>query len=859
MNLMDLMIKIGVSDEASGPISMMASGIRGFARAGTAAVAAVGAGMVAFGKSAVEVGKGFDESMSGVMATMGATVDELNDSTSQAYNDFQTLREFALDLSGRTQYTSRETAEALNYMALAGYSVEESMEQLPNVFNLAAAAGMDVARASDMVTDAQTALGIDFERTALMVDEWAKASATGNTSAEQLGDAMLTVGALARNLHGGFVQLTDGTTRETDGVKELEIAFTAMANAGIKGSEAGTHMRNMLMKLTGPTDAGAKAFETLGVDAFDANKNLRPLSELMPDLAEGLSSLDQQTKLKTIQDLFNARDLASAEALLGAVEGRMVKIGDETYSMGTALEKWGDDIYDSSKGFEIIESDWNKIGKAITEAQGSAEEMAKVKLDNLSGDIKIFNSALDILRQRISDEITPSLREFVQFGTNGVQKLTEGFQEGGLSGAVTAFGEILSDGVNVILEGLPGFVDAAIQLTGAFAQGIIGNLPVIIQAAIQIGSSLISAIVSNLPAFISAAFEIINGLRSGIGQAAPTLIPAIVQGILGMLGAIVENIPAFLQSGLEMIQGIVSGIIASIPLIVEQAPVIINGLVSAITENAPMIIVTGIDLIIALIDGLVGALPTLIAAVPEIIIALVDALIENAPMLLQAGMELLNHIVTGFVSLGPSLLSAGKNLIMGLLNSLSNLTANFGVVGRNMINSIRNAVSSTFGSLSSAVSSKFNGLKTTMTSAFEAAKAKIQNVVNGIKNVFKFSWSLPHIKTPHFSVGSGPTVLGVTLPTISVKWYKKAYENPFLFNRPTVVGNMGFGDGNGAEMVYGHEALMRDIKQAFKESGAMNRPIKLYLDGDKLVGGTSERMDGSLGQMQVYQLRWEGV
>ena len=173
------------------------------------------------------------------------------------------------------------------------------------------------------------------------------------------------------------------------------------------------------------------------------------------------------------------------------------------------------------------------------------------------------------------------------------------------------------------------------------------------------------------------------------------------------------------------------------------------------------------------------------------------------------------------------------------------------------LNSISETVSSSFNAVLSAATGVWNSIKNAISDAINGAKDIVSEAIEGIKGLFDFSWSLPHISLPHFSLGTGISVLGITLPSINVDWYKKAYETPYLFDKPTVVGNRGFGDGNGAEIVYGHTQLMSDIRNAVGQM--MPQQIKLYLDGDKLVGGTSDRMDSSLGEMQQYQLRWEGA
>ena len=164
--------------------------IGGAAVAGTAAV-------TAFAKSAVSAGADFDASMAQVAATMGTTVDKIGD-----------LRDFAQQMGSTTAFSATEAADALNYMALAGYDAETSMKMLPNVLNLAAAGGIDLASASDMVTDAQTALGLSLDETSAMVDQMAKASSKSNTSVQQLGEAFLTIGANARNVSGGTEELS---------------------------------------------------------------------------------------------------------------------------------------------------------------------------------------------------------------------------------------------------------------------------------------------------------------------------------------------------------------------------------------------------------------------------------------------------------------------------------------------------------------------------------------------------------------------------------------------------------------------------------------------------------------------------
>lgn len=449
-----------------------------------------GRATAAFIGDSIQTGREFDQAMSKVAATMGTSVGEI-----------ENLRDFAREMGASTAFSATEAAEALNYMALAGYDAETSMSMLPNVLNLAAAGNIGLARASDMVTDTQTAFGISLERTTQMVDEMAKAASTGNTNVEQLGDAFLTVGGLAQELNGGFVTLADGTQAEVDGVQELEIALTAMANAGIKGSEAGTHMRNMLLKLASPTSEGVEQFEALGVKVFDTSGKMRSMKTIFGELNTSLSKLTQEEKLQAISELFNARDTASAEAMLNA-----------------------------------IGEDWDHIGEAILDAKGAAEEMAETQLDNLEGDITKFKSALDEAKISISDRLSPTLRDLVQTATDKLGILTRFFNgQGGYN--LNGFVAVIRLGLENAKHEFSAFVDQ-IDFPG-MARKVGEKAP-------QVITSMLEAWTDpewKTPIF-ETAFDVINNFVDGlfseesttrILESAPEIITNLATGITDFL------------------------------------------------------------------------------------------------------------------------------------------------------------------------------------------------------------------------------------------------------------------------------------------------------------------------------------
>lgn len=577
INAFDLMATLGLDsskydkglDSAKSAGEKLGSGLKTAAKAGLVAVTAATTATVGFGKSAVEAGMNFDQSMSQVAATMGDKADKMVQYNGKTVTSMEALRDFAQEMGRTTAFSATEAADALNYMALAGYDADVSMQMLPNVLNLAAAGSMDLARASDMVTDTQTAFGISLERTSQMVDEMAKAASTGNTSVEQLGDAFLVVGGLTQELNGGMVELADGTKKPVDGVQELEIALTAMANAGIKGGEAGTHMRNMLLKLSDPTDQGVTALENMGVAVFDTEGKMRSLSDVFGDLSKAMDSMTQEQKIQTISDLFNTRDIASAEALLNAVG-----------------------------------QDWDKIGAEILNAKGAADKMAKTQLDNLAGDITLFQSALEGAKIAVSDKLTPSLRELVQFGTGGLSRLTDAFQKGGLKRAMNVFGTILSEGLKMIVKKLPSFVDAGVELLSALGNGIINNIDLITDTATQVITKLGDALVKGIPKLMEAGSKILSNILDGIIENLPTITPIIVEYITGIAQIIADNADKLVEVAVVIMGAIGQGLIQAMPIIIEKLPEIFAAFSQAISENPEALILLGPKILGFIFDGI---------------------------------------------------------------------------------------------------------------------------------------------------------------------------------------------------------------------------------------------------------------
>ena len=691
---------------ASSAGSVIGNGLATIARIGTAAIGVATTAVVGIGTSAVKAGSTFDQAMGTVAATLGTTTEEMQENIGEvdtAYGHFKgTLRDFAQFMGSNTTFTATQAAQALNYMALAGYNTEKSMKMLPSVLSMAAAGSMDLALASDMITDSQMALGISFERTQQMVDEFAKAASSGNTNVQQLGEAFLRVGALARETNGGFITMADGTQVAVDNIQELEIAFTALANRGIKGAEAGTHMRNMLLKLSNPTKDGAEALEKMGVQVFDTEGKMRGLSEIFGDLSAVMETMTQQEQLNVIGDLFNTRDMASAEGLLAA-----------------------------------IGEDWNEIGAAILQAEGASDQMSKTKLNNLAGDITLFKSALEGAQIVLNDKLSPTLRDFVQMGTQGLQKVTEAFRgNGSLDDAMEAFGSWLSDALNMIVEKLPSIVKAGSKLMSALAQGLFDNLdkiiaagisivkeigkaivaglPNLIDAGLQILEALLSTIdenfdaiagavdrmitgigralqkhgpklfelvkgialkiadviMENLPAFVKTAAEIISSLMQGLAENLPTIVPTIVDVMMTIFNTIMENLPLLIDAAIQIIQALSTAISENMEIIAPAIVEIVNSIANIIIENLPLFIGVSMEVLLAIANGIVKNLPTLVPAIVQVVMSIVNTIIDNLPLLLRGAIMIIEELIGGIITNLPTLIKALPELVEAIVTGI---------------------------------------------------------------------------------------------------------------------------------------------------------------------------------------------
>ena len=338
-------------------------------KAGVVAMGTISAAALMAGKKAVDVGMDFDKAMSSWKGTAKASEEEFN-----------IAREAAMKYGRETTKTATESANALEYMALAGWSVEDSVKALPSVLKLSEATNLDLARTSDLVTDSMSAtgevIGENGENLQRFLDVATTANNKSNQTAEQLMEAWIQTGGVFKGLN---VDIEDSAT-----------ALGVLANRGIKGSEAGTALNAIMINLTTGAGQAGKAMKKLGVSAFKDGK-FKGLKQTLTDVRDKLAGLTEEE-----QNFYKAR--------IG---------GKHHIDAFTHLLNGLDATKDGKK-------EWDSLNESLRNANGSLQQMAATKMDNLWGDTKILQSAMQDLGIKVNDAINIPLRDGTKAFTNMV-------------------------------------------------------------------------------------------------------------------------------------------------------------------------------------------------------------------------------------------------------------------------------------------------------------------------------------------------------------------------------------------------------------------------------------------------------
>lgn len=641
-------------------------------------------------RSAINIGKTFESSMSQVAATMGITKETIDEN---GVKPFDVLSEAARKAGAETQYKASQAAEALNYLALAGYTATQAAEALPAVLNLAAAGGLELQYAADLATDAMSALGIVANNQNLtdFGDSMAKAAQKSNTSVGQLGEAILTVGGTAKDLAGG-------TT-------ELNTALGIFANAGVKGAEGGTALRNIMLAMTPTTDKAVKAFDKLKVSAYDATTgSLRSLNETFMDLNKAMVGMSQKERTEVLNDIFNKVDLKSASAMLAACASSTEELGNAFAYAGVPTERLTEFLDEFSKGTynamteeqflatmteqfgvttekadaiysafvtQLNGVQWEKLYNEIENCDGAMQDMAETMNDNLEGDIKIWNSALEGFGVSFYESISDTLRATVQEATKWIGQLNEAFNTYGLSGVAEEIPEIIMEIMkNAYLE-IPQAVDIATEIVAVIGDGIKKNTQMLKVYGSTIITKLAEGFIDNFNVFYDVGFSVLSALTSGIAEDSNKISDATEKLVTGISATLQNNIPSLLKSGEKILISITNGIKKSLPTVDNSIRSILSTMFDMFTADTPLLLETGFEITANILDGMISNTSEIDAAVTQLTADIGAVITDNLPIILQSGFNVLMSLLRGIKDNLPLIVDTAVDIVIALADFIS--------------------------------------------------------------------------------------------------------------------------------------------------------------------------------------------
>lgn len=553
----------------------------------------------------------------------------------------------------------------------------------------------------------------------------------------------------------------------------------------------------------------------------------------------------------------------------------VIDMADNANKMGTNME----DIQNAYQGFSkqnYTMLDNLKLGYGGTKSEMERLLQEAEKLTGIHYDINnlsdVYNAIHEIQKNL---GITGTTAKEAMKTIDGAMKMTKASWDNlltGLADPKQAVGPLISEfakslgilaknvtpKIKEVFDALP---NALIQITPQLMNMIIDLAPSLILAAINLVAGLIGA----LPGIISPIFSqlsslIGSGMIDKIGQSISSNMPTLISKGLDMLlqfsQAVLTNLPVLVGMGMKLIFYLVQGLMSALPTLISKVPAIIANLADAFSNSAQTIFAWGVKIIAEIIKGLVMSIPSLIANIPKIIYAIFA--VWNAINWWNLGKGLINGIKNGITSMGGSLTSTAKNLFESLKNSVSNIFNNikkviespiFGAKTKVLaiIGELQNGVRVGFNFIKSHASSVWNGIKNAIMSPMSAAANFVRAIINKIKGFFNFRISWPHIPLPHFNIKPNGWNVGDLLkgkiPSLGIKWYAQAMDNPMILDAPTIFGMsngqmLGAGEA-GAEVVAGRDTLMKMINQASNNRAdeildALHRIIALLSDEDRL-------------------------
>ena len=637
--------------------------------------------VTALGTAAVKTASDFDSAMSQVAAVSGATG-----------SDLDALRDKAREMGAKTKFSASEAAEAMNYMAMAGWKTTDMLGGIEGIMNLAAASGEDLATTSDIVTDALTAFGLSADDSGHFADVLAAASSNANTNVSMMGETFKYCASIAGAL--GF------------SVEDTAEAIGLMANAGIKSSQAGTSLRTIMNNLTGEVKICGSSIGEVTIATTNADGSMRGLSDILADCRAAFSGLSESEKA------------AAAETL----------VGKNAMSGFLALMNAG-------------EADINKLSGAIANCDGKSAEMAATMQDNLAGQLQILKSQLEELAISFGELLMPAMRAIVgwiQQFVDWLNSMGEGTKKvimvvallaAALGPVLIVVGKVIS-AVGTIMTIVPKIASAIKIVQGAFTAlnaTMLANPIVLIIAAI---AALVAAFIylwnncEGFRQFWIDLWENIKAVAVAIWEGLKEFFTTAWTAISTTAQTVWNAVKEFFSGLWEGIQTVFTTVVTAISTFLETAW---NG----IKTVAEMIWTAISTAIFTIVTGIQTFLTTAWDTIKTVISTVLDAIKTIFTTIWNAIKTVITTVVNGIKSTITSVWNGIKSTVTSVVNTIkSAVNSAFNA----MWNGIKSTISGIYNTIKGGFDKAVGYIKGLASAAFNWGKDIIMGIVNGIKS-----------------------------------------------------------------------------------------------------------------------------
>ena len=790
-------------------------------------ISVASAAVTGLGVAAVKTAADFDSAMANVAAISGATGDDL-----------QALRDKAREMGEKTKFSASEAADAMSYMAMAGWKTGDMLSGIEGIMNLAAASGEDLATTSDIVTDALTAFGLTAEDSAHFADILAAASSNANTNVSMMGETFKYCAPVAGAL--GY------------SAEDVAEAIGLMGNAGIKSTQAGTALRTMMTKLQGELKLSGEALGEVTIQTANADGSMRELSDILADCRTAFSKMSESEAAAAAETLVGKNAMSGFLALMNSAPG-----------------------------------DIDKLRNAIENCDGSAEDMAAIMQDNLNGQLTILKSQLEELAISFGEMLMPVIRKVVTAVQGFVDKLNNMDEAqrktiitiGLVIAALGPFLVILGTVISTVGKSMKAYASAAkgikkLMVAVKSGTGIFGKLGTAL-GGISAPVLAIVAVIAVLVAAFTHLWKTNDGFRENI-IATWTQIKETVnnfcQGIVDRLNSLGFEF----SSITEVLKAVWDGFCNLLGPVFEGAFRFISDTLSTVLD----VILNTVDFFIAVFsgdwEGAWEAVKNIFSSIWNGLVSWFTNILETIKGVLDVALGWIGssweQVWSGVKNFFTNIWNGIKAFISSTINSISTTISNV-ITGikttvNNVFSAIKTTISNIFNGIKDTATSVWNAIKTAITTPIENAKEKVREAINAIKGFFSgLKLELPHIKLPHFSISGSFSLSPPSVPHINIDWYKSGG----IMAGPTIFGMNGSSLMAGGEA--GKEAILpltefysklESILTSRLNTGTMERYLAviaansgkgIYLDDGTLVGHLLPAIDSGLANYSIRARR----